>query len=141
MKRRVSGTRERELRAFPIFAACSTEELADIDGQGTEITVSAGETLVREGHPGRQSFIVVSGEAVVVAGGREIARLGPGEFFGEMAVLTLRPRSATVRAATNMRLLVLEPRELGRVLRVTAVSRAMLSGVCDRLYKMEEQLV
>jgi len=140
MKRRLSSTQERRLRTFPLFAGCTTEELAQIDGQMTEIRVEAGEIMVHEGRPGRQSFIVVEGEASVVSGGREIARLGPGQFFGEMAVLTQRPRSATVAAATDMRVFVLEPRELGTVLRVTAVARAMLSGVCDRLYNVEKQL-
>jgi CRP-like cAMP-binding protein len=140
MKRKIAGTREEQLRAFPLFAGCSVEELAAVDNQGTEITVEPGEILVHEGNPGRQSFIIVSGRASVTAGGREIARLGTGDFFGEMAVLTLRPRSATVTAVTRMRVLVLEPRELATILKVSPVSHAMLRGVCDRLYAVEEQM-
>jgi len=141
MKHKIATLRERELRALPLFAACTSHELAEIDDQGAEILVEAGEVLVLEGRPGRQTFIIVSGEAAVTVGGREIARLGAGDFFGEMAVLTHRPRSATVRATTAMRVLVLDPRELNNLLKVPCVSRAMLRGVADRLHDVEKQRV
>jgi cAMP-dependent protein kinase regulator len=140
MKRKMSEWREQELRQVPLFAECTPHELADIDEQGAEILVEAGEVLVREGNPGRQTFIIIAGEAVVTAGGRKIAHLGAGDFFGEMAVLTQRPRAATVRAASPMRVVVLDPRELGEILRVPGVTRAMLVGVVDRLYEVEGQM-
>jgi cAMP-dependent protein kinase regulator len=76
------------------------------------IDVGAGETIVRRGGPADRFFILVEGEAVVTtdeAGeGEPIHSLGPGQVFGEVAILRDQPRSATVRAKTDTKLLALE---------------------------------
>ena len=67
---------------------------------GTPVSVSASRVLTREGAPGQEFFLITEGELSVQRNGAEIARLGPGEFFGEMSLLTLEPRTATVVAVT-----------------------------------------
>lgn len=122
------------LRSIPLFASCSTRELAQVDALGAEFEVSAGEVLIREGVPGRESFIILEGDAIVTVGARVVARLRSGDFFGEMALLGRRTlRTATVTALTPMRLLVIDPRELGSLLRIEGVARSMLAEVVQRL--------
>jgi CRP-like cAMP-binding protein len=72
------------------------------------VAVPAGETVVREGAPADKFFIVVEGEAEVVRDGQRVASLGPGQLFGEVAIMRDEPRSATVRATSDLKLLALE---------------------------------
>ena len=64
----------------------------------------AGEAVFHQGDPGDRFYVVVSGTAEVVGDGRPVASLGPGESFGEIALLRRVPRTATVRAVTDLRL-------------------------------------
>jgi len=122
------------LKAIPLFKACSNRELAAVDSLVAEDRASAGEVIVREGRPGREAFIVLSGEAAVTASGVTVGRLGVGDFFGEMALLGDCPeRVATVTAITPMRLLVIDPRQFASLLEMEGVAREMLKEVADRL--------
>lgn len=128
------------LRAIPLFEALSDKELAEIDRLVDEIEVPAGETLIREGSSGaHESFVVVSGEADVLIGGKVVAALGPGAFFGEMALIDHRPRSATIIAKTDMRLLIVGPEAFGEFLAQPAVAKAALRGLVSRLRTADEQ--
>jgi len=93
------------LAGVPLFAGLPGEELAEVALIAEEVRGEPGEDLVREGDPGDALFVVVEGELGVLRGGREVSRLGPREVFGEMALLDPGPRSATVRAAGEVRLL------------------------------------
>src|SRR5919198_3899060 len=106
MRTTVPEARLEMLRKQLLFRGLGDEELAEIDALVDDIEVDPGEVLTREGHLGRESYIVVSGEAEVRVHGDTVARLGPGAFFGEMAMIDLKPRTATVTAATPMQLLV-----------------------------------
>lgn len=122
------------LQSIPLFESCSSRELAQIDALVAEDRASEGEVLIREGRPGRESFIILSGEAVVTVGARLVAKLGPGDFFGEMALLGRQNlRTATVTAITPMRLLVVDPRQFSTLLQIEGVARSMLKEVVDRL--------
>jgi CRP/FNR family transcriptional regulator, cyclic AMP receptor protein len=122
------------LRSIPLFADCSAKELAQVDSLVAEDRAVAGEVLIRQGTPGRESFIIVSGEAMVTVGARLLAKLGPGDFFGEMALLGRRNlRTATVTAMTPMRLLVADPRQFNTLLHIEGVARSMLGEVVDRM--------
>src|SRR5690348_10483220 len=77
---------------------------------GRTVDVGAGHVLVEEGCPGDEAYVLVSGNAEVVVGGRRVAWIGPGELFGEMAVLDRKPRSATVTATEPSRVAVLDRR-------------------------------
>lgn len=112
----MGGKREKKerlahLRAVDVLAEATDEELEQIDALTTEIAVPAGKVLTRAGEPGFEFMIVVEGEAAVQRDGDEVARVGPGSFIGELALLDHAPRTATVKAATDMVVWVLNAGE------------------------------
>jgi CRP-like cAMP-binding protein len=109
----------------------SERDLERIAAVLAEHTVAAGSILVEEGATGQHSFLIVEGEACVITGGVTIARVGPGEFVGELALLTDRPRCATVRAETAMRFLVLDRATLASL--IDPVTEALLGTLARRL--------
>jgi CRP-like cAMP-binding protein len=98
---------EAQLKDVPFFSGLSKRELAMVAQQTDEIDVEAGAVLAREGDFGHEFFVIIDGTAEVVRGGEPIAALGPGEFFGEMALIDDDRRNATVRALSPMKLLVM----------------------------------
>src|SRR5258706_16452203 len=98
----LTPTRKQELRAIPLFAACSGRGLAAVEGAVDEVEATEGDVLIREGRFGQESFVVLEGEAGVTKRGEFLAMLGPGDFFGELSVLDHKPRTATVTALTPM---------------------------------------
>jgi CRP-like cAMP-binding protein len=98
---------EAQLSEVPIFGMLSKKELAAVARQTDEIDVREGETLAREGDVGREFFVIIDGTAEVVRGDDRIAELGPGDFFGEMALVGDDRRMATVRATKPMRVIVM----------------------------------
>ena len=108
------------LRRITIFAGLSDDALACLVRKAEKLECQAGEVLVREGESGNRFFLVLAGEVQVLkrckeGGETELARLGPGEFFGEMCVLETLPRVATVQttvASTVLRLSALAFLEL-----------------------------
>src|SRR5436309_9970564 len=92
---------------IPLFSACTKRDLARIASLTDEIDVPKGKVLTRQGEPGRECFVIVDGTATASMRGRRSSPMGPGSFFGEISLLDGGPRSATVTAETDMRLLVL----------------------------------
>ena len=139
MRTKPAGGKVDVLSQVSLFEACSPRELQKIAGLVDEIQMPAGRVLASEGRPGRECFVIAEGEAVVTLDGEELARLGPGEFFGEMALIDQGPRSATVTAETPMRLFVLDPRSFSTLLAEhRTVARKILQGVVERLRTMED---
>lgn len=93
-----------------LFQGLSKRELRELTRHAEEHHVREGTDIVMEDTPGRALFVIVEGDARVLRKGRTLARLGPGDHFGEIALLDNLPRSATVRADTDMQLLVLDKR-------------------------------
>jgi CRP/FNR family cyclic AMP-dependent transcriptional regulator len=93
------------LANVPLFAGCSRRELQTIASVVRDISHAAGTVIAREGEPGIGLFVIVEGTADVSIGGRKKASLGPGDFFGEIALLDGGPRTATVTAKTDVQLL------------------------------------
>jgi CRP-like cAMP-binding protein len=133
MRSSLSPERNRRLRTLEVFKGCTDKELAIVNSLTTEIEAPPGEVLIDEGTPGSESFVIVSGDATVSAHGHEVARLGPGDFFGEMAVLASRPRSATVTATTPMMVLVLDRGQLFRLLDIGWCARVIARSLVERL--------
>jgi CRP/FNR family cyclic AMP-dependent transcriptional regulator len=126
-----------KLRGVELFAGCSPDEIDRIAGLTTQIDVAAGRVLCEEGQPGEEFFVIAEGEAKVVRGGQEIARLGAGNFFGEMALLDGGARVATVTAATPMKLLVLNRGEFRSLVEVsTMIDRRILEAIATRLRRL-----
>ena len=90
------------LRRVPLFAGLADDELADVALLFKERHFEAGETVVKEGADGAAFFLVVSGEATVAVRGAERTTLGPGDHFGEIALIDEGVRSATITAVTDL---------------------------------------
>ena len=117
-----------------LFDTCTAAERAQIDSLTTPLRVAAGRTLCREGEVGREFFIIDEGEAAVTIGGVEVAVLGPDDFFGELSLLDIAPRNATVTSLTPMRLLVLNRAEFASLLDASPmIARRILRVVGPRL--------
>ena len=103
------------LKEIPLFASLGDEALAGIAPYVMESSVAAGETIIREGDFAYEFHAIQEGEADVVRGGQAIGTLGPGDFFGEIAVLDKSLRTASVIARTPMRLSSLSRWHLRRI--------------------------
>ena len=104
-----------DLERFPLFAALGEEERQLVADAAEEVEVPVGEHLTREGEFGYQFFAIVEGRAEVRRDGQVVGELGPGEVFGEVALLITGRRLASVTALTPMRLVVLFQSEFHRI--------------------------
>ena len=95
------------IKGIPLFAGMTDDELADVADHLEERHVQAGEHLVSEGASGYFFFVIESGEASVSHGDEVVATLGPGDFFGEAAIIENKRRSATVTATAPMTVLAM----------------------------------
>ncbi len=91
------------LERVPIFQGLDQRELEQIAASMKDRTFRAGDTVTAEGRGGIGFFVIEDGEARVTIGGKERRRLGPGDYFGEVALLTDSPRTATITAETDLR--------------------------------------
>jgi CRP/FNR family transcriptional regulator, cyclic AMP receptor protein len=118
----------------PLFSRCSRSELGRIAKLADEIDLKAGKTLTREGERGREFVVILEGEADVRSDTRLLRPLGPGDFFGEIALVTDAPRTATVTAVTPMRALVVTDRAFRQLMRDSPqIQGKVLEAVADRL--------
>jgi len=104
---------EIELREIPLFSEMDEHEVAGIRAIMQEIKFEAGQVIIREGEAGDLFYVITEGEAEILirdADGADVIlhKAGPGDFFGELSMLTNEPRSARVRAAENLTTLTLE---------------------------------
>ena len=95
------------LKDVPFFSSMSELDLAAVAEQADEIGVAAGTVLAREGEVGDEFFVIESGTAEVARGGEPVAKLGAGDFFGEIALIREERRTATVTATSQMVLIVM----------------------------------
>jgi CRP-like cAMP-binding protein len=122
------------LRRVPLFEACSKRELQQIGALADELRLPEGRMLIEEGARGREFFALVEGEVDVRQGGRKLRTLSGGDFFGELALLTDAPRSATVTATSPVRVLVITDRAFAGLMRdVPTIQRKVLAALADRL--------
>jgi CRP/FNR family cyclic AMP-dependent transcriptional regulator len=126
----------------PLFRASSQRELAAIARVSNEVKAEAGRVLCNQGDVGHEFFLILDGEATVRRHGEKVATLGPAAFFGELALLTGYPRNATITAATDMTLLVLNRREFaGLIDSLPALAHKLLAGLAERLGEADAQSV
>ena len=125
-------------RAVPIFSACSNAELAEVDRVADEVHVEAGRTIMSQGDLGQELAVVIEGQVEVVKDGTTVATLGPGSYFGEIALLDSLTRTASVVAVTDVVLEVIDRRGLNTLLDdVPSIARSLLAGVSQRLAELE----
>jgi CRP/FNR family transcriptional regulator, cyclic AMP receptor protein len=104
------------LARIPLFERCSRRQLARIASITREVPLPAATPVVKTGERGSDFFVVVDGEADVRTGARKLATLRAGSFFGEIALVTGSPRTATVTTGTPMRALVITSRDFQKLL-------------------------
>lgn len=122
------------LAEVPLFSAASRRDLQKISRASDEVAVKAGRVLVDEGRPGHEFFLILEGTASVRRKNRKVAELGPGQYFGELSLLDRGPRTATVVADTDMKILVLGQREfLGVLDEVPGLAYKILRIMAHRL--------
>ena len=126
---------------IPLFSGVSKKGLRSIVAAADEITVREGKDLVREGEHGRHLYVIVDGSAQVVRGGRKVATLGRGDFFGELALISGAPRTATVTTETDTTVMVLDPRRFDVVMdEEPRVAKAIMATMADRLRVIERSI-
>jgi CRP/FNR family cyclic AMP-dependent transcriptional regulator len=126
------------LKHVPLFAGCSRRELREIASVADEVVVPAGTVLAREGESGRELVIIVEGAAEVTKHGRKINEVADGDFVGEIAVVTDRPRTATVKTTQPTHALVLTRRDFKTLMkRVPTIQLKVLETLAGRLLDTE----
>jgi CRP/FNR family transcriptional regulator, cyclic AMP receptor protein len=91
------------LRKVPLFSDLDNRELQEIAGTMKQRSFSNGQQIAVEGESGVGFFIIEDGDASVTVHGDEVRRLGPGDYFGEIALIAQTPRTATVTAETDLK--------------------------------------
>ena len=122
------------LKRVPLFADCSKSELRALAKSTDEIDLREGTVMTREGRPGREFFVLIEGKARVTKDGQKVAELKGGDWFGEIALITNRPRTATVTATSAVDVLVLTDRRFRTVVEtMPTIALKVLSSVGERL--------
>jgi CRP/FNR family transcriptional regulator, cyclic AMP receptor protein len=135
-----TGAPALDLSKIWLFSTSSAKDLRLIRKALEEVTVPAGRLLTEQGTIGREFFLIVDGQASVRRNNRKVATLGPSQYFGELALLDRRPRSASVVSDTEMTLLVLGQRQFNAVLdAVPALSRKLLAAMATRLRESDDK--
>jgi CRP-like cAMP-binding protein len=122
------------IRSVPLFSRCTKKELSAIASEAYEFSPPEGTKLTKQGQRGREFVVIVEGSAEVVKNSRRVARLGPGDFLGEIALLCGAPRNATVTTTSPTRLLVLVDPAFTRVLeQIPSIRASLLRALSERL--------
>ena len=130
--------RELELvRSLPLFSALAVPIVERIAANLIPVKAAAGTAILKEGETGDRFYIVAEGEVEVSIGGRVVRRQGPGEFFGEIALLRDVPRTATVTAVSDLSLFALERWLFLEVLTGHAQAREGAEAVADQRLGMK----
>jgi CRP/FNR family transcriptional regulator, cyclic AMP receptor protein len=126
------------LRRVPMFTRMSRRELERLGQLADEVEVGMDEVLAEQGRVGHEFFVVLDGHVTVLDGRRPVAQLHPGDFFGEIALLDGRPRTATVRADGIVRLLVIGHNEFHALMdEFPTVRDTVLAELAERLRRLE----
>jgi CRP/FNR family cyclic AMP-dependent transcriptional regulator len=128
------------LARVPLFSGCSRKELERLSRHTTRISVDAGRTLTHEGRGAYEFFVIVDGWAAVSREGRVVAKLGPGDFFGELALLDPGVRDATVSSLSTMQIIVLPQWDFEAALHeAPAMARSVMAAMARRLRSYDQQ--
>jgi cAMP-dependent protein kinase regulator len=126
------------LTQVPMFHACTTAQIDEVMQLAEGRAVDPGEVIVREGERGDEFFVVGTGEVAVSRNGEEVARLGPGTFFGELALFDEAPRNATVTATTGTTVVTVGRDAFQKLLGdVPGFREALLTGMARRLHELD----
>jgi CRP/FNR family transcriptional regulator, cyclic AMP receptor protein len=123
------------LKSVPLFSGCSRDELKELAAVADELDLREGTDLTKEGKPGREFFVLIEGTADVTRDGEKISELGPGDWLGEIALVTQSPRTATVAATSPVRVLVITDRAFRQVVtRIPGIAIKVMEKLGERLH-------
>src|SRR5262245_38247286 len=126
------------LKNVPLFSHCTKKQLAEIASIADLIDVPKGTRLIREGAVGREFMVIVEGSVEVRRKGRKINELGPGDFIGEMALISGAPRNATVTASQESLLLAVTDRQFwGLLEQAPDMQTSVIKAMGARLQALE----
>ena len=124
------------LSRVPMFSQCSSTQLEQLASDSSERSVDAGAAIISEGDSGDEFFFLADGAAEVSRGGNAVAKLGPGDYFGELALLDPAPRDATITATAPSNLLVMSRDVFTKALDdLPALRTAVLHGMARRIHE------
>jgi CRP-like cAMP-binding protein len=122
------------IKGVPLFSSASKSELAEIASIADEIDLPEGKVLIKEGDSGREFIVLVEGTAEVERGGRKVADIGPGDFAGEIALISKTPRNATITTTSPVRALVITDRAFRQLLdHSPEIAVGVLTALAERL--------
>ena len=131
-----------QLSNVPLFSACTKKDLQHISKYSERVHIAAGTQMTLEGRVGYEFYVILDGKASVNKAGTDVATLGPGDAFGELALLDRAPRNATVTAATDVEALVMGQREFTAALDVVpTLAHKLLIGMARRIHQVDTQAV
>ena len=117
------------LRAVDLFRSLTPTQLTNVAEKMTKRHFATGDAIIREGEPGEEFFLISDGEVDVVRADHEVARLGRGDFFGEVALISGEPRNATVLATEPSDAFVLGKADFQSAIETSASFREQLYRV------------
>ncbi|MGO4255433.1 cyclic nucleotide-binding domain-containing protein [Marmoricola sp. RAF53] len=117
------------IRSIPLFAGCTPDEIHEVAAIADEVDLRQGKRLTTENTEGREFVVIIDGTAEVHKGDEVINRIGPGEWVGEIALLTGTPRTATVVATAPVHALVIEGHRFTQLMEHAPQIRAKIEKV------------
>ena len=122
------------IEKVPLFSRLSKKELEDVARIADELDLPSGKDMATEGDRGREFFVLLEGEADVRKGDQSINTMRKGDFFGEIALVTKMPRTATVTATTDVRVLVINERDFATLLKNSPeIGRNVAEALAERI--------
>jgi CRP-like cAMP-binding protein len=126
------------LKNIPLFSECSPKELGLVIKNSSERVLKAGTIIMDQGQTGREAYVVLEGSATVKRNGKKIGSAKVGSVVGELSLLDSGPRTASVIADTDVRLLVVSERALkGAIDNIPAISRKLLKALATRVRELD----
>ena len=128
----------KHLRYSPLFSSCSSKDLEKIAKAGDRITLEKGEIFTKQGDPGKEAFIILSGKATVKRSGKKVATISTGSVVGELSLLDHGPRTATVTCDTECQVLVISRGNFLRVIdKVPALTHKLFAALATRIRDLD----
>jgi CRP-like cAMP-binding protein len=122
------------LKGVPLFSKLDKKGLQDVAQIADELDLPAGKEMATEGDRGREFFVLLRGEAEVTKGGQKINTMKEGDFFGEIALVTKMPRTATVKATSDVDVLVITEQAFDNLLKKSPeIGRSVAEALAERV--------
>jgi CRP/FNR family transcriptional regulator, cyclic AMP receptor protein len=122
------------IRKVPLFSKLKKKALEDVAHLADELDLPEGKTMAIEGDRGREFFVLLEGQAEVTRGDQRINTMRDGDFFGEIALVTHMPRTASVTATTPVRVLVITERDFAALIkRSPDIARGVAEALAERI--------